>query len=155
LVALIAVAALLGAGCDAQVTGRALTPAQTPASVPAARPSSAPTSAPTSASSSAAAVTLIDHVHWGTTDKGRQLQVYPTPAGRAAPAAASAQAWAEVLDDAPTANTAGMYDQFLCHWTFARAVDPDKPSWDLEPWRPDVGYPATVAAGCNPGGPGE
>jgi hypothetical protein len=106
--------------------------------------------------SAAPAVTgalLIDRVRWTTTAKGRQLQVFPTQAGRTDDAPnADARAWAEILSDAPNANTPGMHDQFLCHWNFARIVEPDKPSWDLEPWRPVVGYPATVAALCNPGG---
>jgi hypothetical protein len=45
-----------------------------------------------------------------------------------------------------------MHDQFLCHWTFARLADPEKRSWNLEPWRAAVGYQATVSARCNPGG---
>jgi hypothetical protein len=94
---------------------------------------------------------LIDHVHWAGTAQGRQLQIFPTPAGRTDTFAnASVRAWAEVLVDAPTANTPGMFDQFLCHWNFARLIDPHKTSWDLEPWRPAVGYAATVAAGCDP-----
>ena len=105
-----------------------------------------------SVSSSASAAQLIDHVHWGTTGQGAQLQVFPTAAGRTAPGADSTRAWAEILADAPTADTPGMREQFLCHWTFARVVDPAKPSWNLEPWRPAVGYAATVAASCNPGG---
>lgn len=66
--------------------------------------------------------------------------------------AAAKRAWGEILTHAPNAGTAGMYDQFLCHWNYARVVEPDKPSWNLEPWRPAVGYNATVAALCNPGG---
>jgi hypothetical protein len=80
--------------------------------------------------------------------------VYSTPAGRADvfPAALD-RAWGEVLAAAPDAGTPGMYDQFKCHWQWARLVAPGKPSWNLEPWRPAVGYDATVAASCNPGGP--
>ena len=96
---------------------------------------------------------LVARVQWTTTSKGRQLQVFPTTAGRTDvfPTAAR-RAWAEILAHAPNAGTAGMYDQFLCHWNFARVVEPAKPSWNLEPWRPAVGYSATVAALCNPGG---
>lgn len=39
-----------------------------------------------------------------------------------------------------------MGDQYWCHTTFARSKD----NWNLEPWRPDVGYLATVLAQCNP-----
>lgn len=97
---------------------------------------------------------LIDHTRWTTDADGRRLHVYPTPAGRKdwyAPALD--RAWREVLADSPDANTPGMFDQFKCHWQWARMVAPDKPEWNLEPWRPAVGYDATVQALCNPGGP--
>lgn len=45
-----------------------------------------------------------------------------------------------------TDNLSGMGDQYWCHTTFARSKD----NWNLEPWRPDVGYLATVLAQCNP-----
>ncbi len=41
-----------------------------------------------------------------------------------------------------------LLNQLRCHADFA----PRKPLWDLEAWRPDVGYFRTVAAYCNPGG---
>ncbi|MGV9667452.1 DUF2599 domain-containing protein [Nocardia niigatensis] len=97
---------------------------------------------------------LIDHTEWTDDSDGRRLRVYPTPAGRADTfPAALGRAWQEVLTSAPEADTPGMYDQFRCHWEWARAVTPDKISWNLEPWRPAVGYGATVTALCNPGGP--
>ncbi|MCM6772363.1 DUF2599 domain-containing protein [Nocardia sp. CDC159] len=97
---------------------------------------------------------LIDHTDWTADADGRRLRVYPTAAGRADtfPAALN-RAWAEVLTAAPDADTPGMYDQFRCHWEWARLVKPNKPSWNLEPWRTAVGYDATVQAMCNPGGP--
>jgi len=96
---------------------------------------------------------LIDHVEWITNSAGRQLQIFPTAAGRHDFfAGARDRAWHEVLAHAPTADTPGMRDQLYCHWDWAPLVQPDKPTWDLEPWRPDVGYDATVQALCNPGG---
>ncbi|RDI63592.1 DUF2599 domain-containing protein [Nocardia pseudobrasiliensis] len=97
---------------------------------------------------------LIDHTEWTDDADGRRLHVYPTAAGRAdtIPAAVD-RAWGEVVADAADADSPGMYDQFRCHWEWARLLRPDKPSWNLEPWRPAVGYDATVQAGCNPGGP--
>ena len=59
----------------------------------------------------------------------------------------------EVLDLAPDAGTPGMREQFDCHWTWARVLEPDKPTWNLEPWRPPVGADLMAAEGCNPGGP--
>jgi hypothetical protein len=38
------------------------------------------------------------------------------------------------------------YDQIRCHWDFA----PYKNPWNIDSWRPNVGYAATVAALCNP-----
>jgi hypothetical protein len=97
---------------------------------------------------------LIDHVRWTVNSAGRQLRVYPTPAGRRDLfPGARPRAWQEVVADAPDADTPGMADQFYCHWDWARVVAPNKPSWDLEPWRPAVGYAGTVQALCNPGGP--
>ncbi len=43
-------------------------------------------------------------------------------------------------------NTHGMRHQLICHF----AIADSKPEWNLDPFRPDVGYSATVAAGCNP-----
>lgn len=43
-------------------------------------------------------------------------------------------------------NTTGMKDQFMCHSYFAKSKNP----WNLEPWRPNVGYAQTVSSGCNP-----
>ncbi|WP_245717191.1 DUF2599 domain-containing protein [Nocardia jejuensis] len=97
---------------------------------------------------------LIDHTEWTDAIDGRRLLVYPTQPGRKDTfPTAGERAWQEVLSSAPDADTPGMRDQFICHWEWARVVAPDKPSWNLEPWRPDVGYQATVNALCNPGGP--
>lgn len=97
---------------------------------------------------------LIDHTQWTSNSRGRTLRVYPTASGRtAAGDLARTSAWQEVLRTAPLADTASMRDQFYCHWDFARLVEPAKTSWNLEAWRPDVGYAATVQAECNPGGP--
>ncbi|WP_412872119.1 DUF2599 domain-containing protein [Curtobacterium flaccumfaciens] len=38
-------------------------------------------------------------------------------------------------------------DQLVCHWANAGRF---KVPWNLDAWRPDVGYTRTVAAGCNP-----
>lgn len=97
---------------------------------------------------------LIDHVEWTEAVDGARLLVYPTTAGRqdTFPTAGD-RAWQEVLALSPDADTAGMQDQFRCHWEWARVVAPNKTSWNLEPWRPAVGYQETVNALCNPGGP--
>jgi hypothetical protein len=48
----------------------------------------------------------------------------------------------------PSAYEANKYhDQLVCHWANAGYL---KVPWNVDSWRPDVGYPATVLAACNP-----
>ncbi|MGK8505964.1 DUF2599 domain-containing protein [Nocardia asiatica] len=119
--------------------------------------SSAPAPAPPAAVPSVdpyAGRPLVDHVTWTETADGPRLLVFPTQAGRQTTFPGSEErAWQEVVARSVDADAPGMRDQFICHWAWARLVQPDKPSWNLEPWRPAVGYPATVEARCNPGGP--
>lgn len=90
---------------------------------------------------------------WRDLDSGRSLAVVPTPSGRSTQGADDGEhAWTEVLRLQPDAATPGMKEQFLCHWVYARLVDPDKPSWNLEPWRPVVNDDEMVRTRCNPGG---
>lgn len=101
-----------------------------------------------------AGLPLIDHIEWTRNADGARLVVHPTAAGRATTfPGADLRAWTEIRAADGTADTPGMWDQFRCHWDWARLVAPDKPTWNLEPWRPPVGYDATVGAACNPGGP--
>lgn len=46
-----------------------------------------------------------------------------------------------------------MWEQFDCHWTWARILEPDKATWNVEPWRPVADETQMLADGCNPGGP--
>lgn len=101
--------------------------------------------------------TFVDHIEWVHYGGLASLRIYPTPSGRAAArqlvgGAHGDQAWSEVLAQAPDADTAGMREQFLCHWQFAEFAQPGKASWNLEPWRPAVDDTTMVDAGCNPGG---
>ncbi|MEU1981338.1 DUF2599 domain-containing protein [Nocardia sp. NPDC019395] len=101
-----------------------------------------------------AGVPLIDHLEWTSNIDGPRLMVHPTRAGRDTTfPRADLRAWQEIRTLDPAAETPGMWDQFRCHWEWARLIAPDKPTWNLEPWRPPVGYDATVDAACNPGGP--
>ncbi|MBW0012131.1 MAG: DUF2599 domain-containing protein [Mycobacterium sp.] len=103
---------------------------------------------------------FIDHTEWTQWRGLASLRVFPTPSGRMAagePVTADATgladaAWAEVLALSPDADTPGMRAQFICHWQFAELVQPGKPSWNLEPWRPVVDDAEMVASRCNPGG---
>lgn len=91
---------------------------------------------------------------WADSDYGVTLEVAPTDSGRRAWAEGDAEAaWQEVLRLAPDADTPGMWEQFDCHWTWARLLEPDKPTWNVEPWRPVVSPERMLAEGCNPGGP--
>ncbi|OBH06651.1 DUF2599 domain-containing protein [Mycobacterium sp. E1747] len=104
---------------------------------------------------------FIDHTEWGQWHGLSSLRVFPTPSGRVAAAgqagnvALADEAWGEVLALSPDADTPGMRAQFVCHWQFAEVAEPDKTSWNLEPWRPVVDDAEMVASGCNPGGPEE
>lgn len=157
--ALISAALLAGCGNDASTSDSSPTPSSATAGPAgsAARSSSAGT-----ASSSGPVLDpahpppYIEHVSWADTAVGPSLQIYPTPNGRASIADDGAQvAWREVLALAPDADTPGMKAQFVCHWDFARAVEPNKPSWNIEPQRPVVDDSTMIATRCNPGGPEE
>ncbi|MEV5646936.1 DUF2599 domain-containing protein [Nocardia sp. NPDC052254] len=161
--ALAAAAVLVAAGCgddsadtapavdatsSATVSAQPAAPAAPQISAPADPGPGEPTTDPYADSA------LIDHTEWTDDVDGRRLHVYPTPAGREDRfPAAQDRAWAEIVAATPDADSPGMHDQFACHWVWARLVAPNKPSWNLEPWRPAVGYEATVQAMCNPGGP--
>ena len=101
---------------------------------------------------------FIDHTQWAQWNQLSSLRVYPTVSGRAAARQLGSagpeadEAWSEVLALAPDAGTPGMRQQFLCHWELAEVLQPGKPSWNLEPWRPVVDDAQMLASGCNPGG---
>lgn len=83
---------------------------------------------------------------WGEREGGRSLAVDPTAWARAAGQAGQELVWAQVVAAEPEADTPTMHDQLVCHAVGA----PDKATWNLEPWRPDVGLLATMSARCNP-----
>ncbi|WP_253787639.1 DUF2599 domain-containing protein [Nocardia amikacinitolerans] len=153
------------AGCGAEEAPTA-TPSTTVSRTPSPTTSATPTSPPIARTDPATplaaqptvdpyeGIPLVDHVEWTENMDGRRLLVFPSEAGRRTTYPGSDErAWQEVLAHSPAADAPGMRDQFICHWDWARLVQPNKPSWNLEPWRPAVGYPATVQASCNPGGP--
>ncbi len=93
------------------------------------------------------AVTDLD---WGEREGGRSLAVTPSAWARARSDAAEELVWAAVSEE-DGADGDGMRDQLLCHLIGA----PDKDTWNLEPWRPDVGLAGVIAARCNPTEGGE
>jgi hypothetical protein len=83
---------------------------------------------------------------WGEREGGRSLAVAPTPWARTAGQAGELGVWTELVAAVPEADLPVMRDQLTCHVIGA----PDKETWNLEPWRPDVGLLRVLAASCNP-----
>lgn len=150
---------LLGAvaSCGTSATGSGPAPSSAAASVTMSRSGGASRTqsvAPRPSSNNATPPPYIGRVVWVRLPSGASLQVHPTPHGRVAQGEdAEQEAWREVLRKAPDAGSPGMRAQFDCHWVFARLARPNKPSWNLEPWRPVVSAQRMYDAGCNPGGP--
>lgn len=156
--ALAVVAVLSACGTDAAEPGSDA--ASTTGSSMASPSPTSYSSGPYSPTESAPAVVYrppyIERTEWTDTAVGPSLSVFPTDSGRhTTEPGAMAAAWAEVVASDPAADTPGMQAQFDCHWRFARIVEPEKPSWNLEPGRPVVAEEDMVGAGCNPGFPEE
>ncbi|MBD8078800.1 DUF2599 domain-containing protein [Cellulosimicrobium arenosum] len=83
---------------------------------------------------------------WGEREGGRSLAVDPTAWARSAGRAGQDVVRARLVATEPEADSPTMRDQLTCHALGA----PDKATWNLEPWRPDVGLVAVLAARCNP-----
>lgn len=154
---LLAAAALLAiaaaTGCSDAGTGPDAGPSLDRTTSSSSRDLPPPATPPTPGTPTSA-LPLIASATWADSDFGVTLMVAPTPAGREASGVQDADAaWREVLALAPDGDTPGMREQFDCHWTWARILEPDKPTWNLEPWRPVVADEQMLAEGCNPGGP--
>jgi hypothetical protein len=94
------------------------------------------------------ATAALGSATWADRDDegGRSLAVVPTSWGRAGGLAAEETLWSQLVTAVPEADAQNVHDQLTCHVIGA----PDKASWNLEPWRPDVGLLATLGALCNP-----
>ena len=137
---------------SSSVSPRSSSPSPSPS--PSPLPSSSPPLQSTAPAPPLATPPFITSATWGDSDYGVTLRVAPTPSAlRAGGPGDAAIAWGEVLRLAPDADTPGMREQFDCHWTWARLLEPDKPTWNLEPWRPVVPAESMLLEGCNPGGP--
>jgi hypothetical protein len=96
---------------------------------------------------------LVAAARWTTADQGFRLHVRPSRYGRGHADRNPARALREALRLArpaplkltPSARRS-LDNQLRCHAVFA----PRKPLWNLESWRPDVGFVATVRRLCNP-----
>lgn len=94
------------------------------------------------------ATVAVRSATWADRDDegGRSLAVVPSDWARGGGLAVDALLWAQVIAAAPDADSQGMHDQLTCHQIGA----PDKESWNLEPWRPEVGLVQTMLERCNP-----
>ncbi|RHA37785.1 DUF2599 domain-containing protein [Cellulomonas rhizosphaerae] len=88
----------------------------------------------------------ITKTRWANQEGGRSLAVTPTAWTRAGGLAAHDLVWSQLVEREPDANSATMRAQLQCHELGA----PDKPTWNLEPWRPEVSDLEMIAARCNP-----
>ncbi|WP_234353784.1 DUF2599 domain-containing protein [Gordonia iterans] len=155
---LLAVAVAL-AGCGGGPSDTGAAPDSVAVSAPSSRSSESARQSSDSARQSSGVETpvslpppYIERAEWAQTQVGPSLQIYPTRAGRRVSGHGAAEAaWREVLTLRPDADTPGMRAQFDCHWRFARIVDPEKTSWNLEPGRPVVSEEEMIASRCNPG----
>lgn len=92
------------------------------------------------------ATTAVAGTSWGDREGGRSLAVTPTAWARRAGPAADAGVWAQLVAADPGLDTASMHAQLSCHLLGA----PDKDTWNLEPWRPEVDAVTMLATRCNP-----
>jgi hypothetical protein len=88
----------------------------------------------------------IEGASWGENEGGRSLAVDPTDWARHAGEAGLELIRTQLVAAEPDADTRTMEHQLVCHAVGA----PDKATWNLEPWRPDVGLILTATAHCNP-----
>jgi hypothetical protein len=88
----------------------------------------------------------IESASWGENEGGRSLAVDPTDWARHAGQAGVDLIRTQLVAAEPDAGSSTMGDQLVCHAVGA----PDKATWNLEPWRPDVGLILTATAQCNP-----
>jgi len=101
---------------------------------------------------------LVSSAKWARSSSGWTLQVTPTGFARTimpifklelalwAGYAGWDELYAKYKNKGLDTNLGGMKDQYVCHMQFAFF----KSTWNLDEWRPNVSYPATVAAACNP-----
>jgi hypothetical protein len=96
---------------------------------------------------------LVAASHWMHAAQGFRLVVRPNGDGRRQASRHASLALEQALRLAgrlplhlTTAIRQSLDNQLRCHADFA----PRKPLWDLESWRPNVGFAATVEHLCNP-----
>lgn len=104
-------------------------------------------------------IDLIDHAKWTRHSEGWTLEVTPTWWARANAGGylPGVYGWNELYSKyrhrGLDTNLDGMRKQYICHQQIVAIRAPNKPTWNLDEWRPNVSYWQTVNASCNPGGP--
>ena len=99
---------------------------------------------------------LISSARWAIHPQGRTFEVTPTGWSRtlAGNYLAGVLGWDELYAryrfGGLNTNLDGMRDQYICHQQFVAIVAPLKGTWNLDEWRPNVSFPQTVRANCNP-----
>jgi len=96
---------------------------------------------------------LIEAASWSHPDAGYRLHVRPTLAGRLSTATRTGTALTESLREsgpAPLVLSPAQRNSLVNQLRWHAAFAPHKPVWNLETWRPDVGYGRTVLHLCNP-----
>lgn len=88
----------------------------------------------------------IEGMSWGENEGGRSLAVDPADWARRAGEAGLDLIRTQLVAAEPEADSDTMEHQLVCHALGAA----DKETWNLEPWRPDVGLILTATAHCNP-----
>ncbi|MER6571340.1 DUF2599 domain-containing protein [Streptomyces sp. NPDC001093] len=87
---------------------------------------------------------------------GWTLKVQPTDWQRFWNGYAPAQAgwnelYAKYRNHGLDTNLGSMKNQYICHVLIVSWYSPNKATWDLDEWRPDVGLTDTINHKCNPG----
>ncbi|NYD85844.1 DUF2599 domain-containing protein [Cellulomonas oligotrophica] len=112
----------------------------------------APAGTGTEGAATAAPVTVVvggaavDSATWGENEGGRSLAVDPAAWARSGGIAAQEAVATQLAAAEPEAASASMRDQLGCHALGA----PEKETWNLEPWRPEVDGLTMLATRCNP-----
>jgi hypothetical protein len=95
---------------------------------------------------------LISSATWSYSSSGWTMKVSPTAWARtwgtsSLSYSVGVAGWTELSSAYYVGtNPGGFQDQYICHQQYAFF----KNTWNLDEWRPDVSYAATVAAACNP-----
>lgn len=100
---------------------------------------------------------LIKKAQWAWHSEGWTLMVTPTKWQRVWNGYLPGKAgWNELYkkykNRGLNTNLTGMKDQYICHVQIVSIHSPRKATWNLDEWRPNVGYAQTINSSCNPGG---